>query len=110
MDVSESRRVGRQRIPIEFRQREDQLRKAASSKLNTLDKSPVRVGPGKVDSSLIGELRSSLSKQHEEPSFSNYADVNSLPYSTSLKALALKSLTALSQRKSGVDISSQPAT
>ena len=58
----------------------------------------MEIGSQKVDSEAVKELRSlaETDKKHESPSLNRFPDRNSLPFSTSLRALANKSVAALS--------------
>lgn len=86
-----NRKVGRQSIPPEFRKREESLQKVVS--VNTsLD---AKDGLTKVLSPQNLEAMRSLMEE-SKPTFDKYPHRKSLPFSSSLRALAEKSVSGLS--------------
>ena len=94
MHLVSGSKVGRQRIPREYLMREESLRRAAIEPVSK----EVTLSHGRVDVSTLNDLRSAIDDRHESPSLSTYVDKNSLPYSTSLRSLALKSVANLSRQ------------
>lgn len=52
----------------------------------------LQLGSGKVSGTNLQSLRKAMGAQHHSPTFSSYAEKNSLPYTSSLRALANKSV------------------
>ena len=99
------RKVGRQRIPAEYHKREEQVKKATlNTKLEPINNasSAVDIGPGKVNMMMIGDLQAAMDTRHQQPSMTPFVDKNSLPYSTSLRTLAQKSVSVLAGKEDGM--------
>ena len=92
--MENGRRIGRQPIPQEFFQREEQLKRAALSQSIDHSSSDKLLNAGTIESKKI-EVLKQMAARNPSPSFSKYADKNSLPYSMSLRAIANKSVAGL---------------
>ena len=93
------RKVGRQRIPPEFRKREESLKKALAGNRTSVNSSQalVKVKDSKVFSvQNLETLKTQMDEDVESPSFDHYPNMKSLPFTTSLRALADRSVSGLS--------------
>ena len=95
------RKVGRQRIPSEFYQREESLKRAAlvgkseNTQTQTINRLRNIGSQLAVNDRTFKEFQNAIDEKHKSPSLNKYPDRNSLPYSSSLRALANQSVAIL---------------